>query len=90
MAKKRKKSNNRRQKARVKFVRDMKQKILDKLAQLAEGKTPPEKVQAHVEYYESCNNAEKLVLFEIFKNEAETESIEIAKYFAEKQNGKRY
>ena len=84
---KRKKTNNRRTKQRAKIVQDTKQKILDNLARLSVGKTPPERVQAHVDFYESCNNAEKLVLFEIFKNEEEAESIEIANYFAEKQNG---
>ena len=82
-----KRTNKRRAKQRAGTVSDLTQKITDSLARLAESKTPPERVQAHVDYYESCNNAEKLILLEIFKKEADKESIEIFNFFAEKTNG---
>lgn len=81
---KKRKTNNRRAKQRAKFVRDLNQSVLDELARLSEGLTPPQRVQAHVEYYERCDNAKKLILLEIFKKEADKESTELCEFFAEK------
>lgn len=80
-----KRTDNRRRKQRVKIVQDMTQKLLDNLARLSENKTPPEIVKAHTEYYEQCNNAEKIMLLEIFKKGTDIESTNICNYFAEKR-----
>jgi len=79
------KRNNRRAKQRAKILEDITQKLLDNLAQLAKGKTPPERVKAHTDYYYTCNDVEQTILLTIFKKIEEKELTEICDFFAEKQ-----
>jgi hypothetical protein len=78
------KQDKRRRKQRAKIVLNLTQKVLDSLARLAVGKTPPEIVKAHVAYYDTCNTAEQLTLMGIFKKEEDKIMTDIAEFFAEK------
>ena len=78
--------NKRRAKQRAEIVQPMTKNLLDNLARIEEGKTPPEIVDAHVDYYFSCNNAEKLILQDIFAKREDKMQTEICHFFAEKDN----
>ena len=84
-----KRIRNNRKKQREKFaqkIRERKQILLGKLSRIAEGKTPPEIVDAYVKYFETCDNADKLLLQEIFLEQEDKMQTEICLFFAEKQN----
>ena len=82
MAKKRKKSKAAKNKAKI--LAAIRTSLVKTLNELAEGKTPPDKVKAHVAFYESCNETEKEILETIFKAEDSKDYDEITAFFAEK------
>lgn len=82
------KPNNRRKRQRSATIRDLNQNVLDNLARIAEGKTPPERVQAQTDYFFSCESAAQLVMIDIFKKEDKKEIKELEQFFAEKNNEK--
>ena len=82
---KRKKTNNRRKRQRSGIIQDLDQNVLDNLARIAEGKTPPERVQAQTDYFFSCEPAKQLVMIDIFKKEEKKEILELEQFFAEKK-----
>lgn len=80
--------DNRRRKQRNRIVREANERLLDSLSQLSEGKTPPERIKAHTEFYATCDTADQLFLLKIFKDIENKEETELAEFFAEKQNGR--
>jgi hypothetical protein len=78
--------NNRRITAKAKILKGIVEKLAIDLKELAEGKTPPQVAAAHTEYYYTCNVIEQEILLKLFKAGEDKETIEIANYFAEKQN----
>jgi hypothetical protein len=84
-----KKIKNNRKKQRdtiAQRLRERKQVLLGNLSRIAEGKTPPEIVDAHIEYFETCDNGDKLLLQEIFLEQEDKMQTDICLFFAEKQN----
>lgn len=79
-----KKRTDRRTKQRAKVVQSMTQNILDNLARIEVGKTPPEIAEAKTEYYKTLNEVEKSILLEIFKLEEDKITTDIANFYAEK------
>ena len=69
-AKKRKAAQKRRAKI-AHVVQTMAEKLTSKLKELAEGKTYPQKLKAHVAFYHTCNEAEKIFLRKLFWREEE-------------------
>ena len=86
MIKKRKKSNasKNRAKKRAQILTDTCGRLTGTLKELAEGKTPPEIVKAHVAFYETCHDFEKAILEKLFQEEEDKDYAEITKHFAEK------
>jgi len=75
---------NNRAKQRARIVQNLTQTILDNLARIAKGKTVPEVITAQVDYYFSCNIAEREILLKMFKDKEDKTLTEIANFFAEK------
>lgn len=86
MADKRRKSNAAK-KRKATILAGILHRLVDKLNELAEGLTPPERIKAHVAFYESCNETEQDMLKIIFKAEEDKDYTEITEFFAEKYNG---
>jgi hypothetical protein len=63
--------------------------LLKTLARLAEGKTPPEIVDTHIAFYESCNPTAQQVLMQIFAERENQTQTDICRFFAEKDNAKK-
>ena len=62
--------------------------LVESLKQLGEGLTPPERVKAHIEFYEKhCSLLQQGILREIFAEEADKESTELCEFFAETYHG---
>ena len=78
MRQRRRKLNSKRAKQRKDIVENITRKLLNDLGEISVGLTPRERVNAHVEYYKTCNTAEQLVLLEIFKNMEDRELTELA------------
>lgn len=74
----RRKLNNKRAKQRKNIVENITQKLVNDLAELSVGLTPNERVNAHVEYYETCNTSEQLILLKMFKVMEDKELTELA------------
>lgn len=81
---KNRRNNNRRVNAKAKVLKGIIEKLTTDLANLAEGKTPPEIAAAHTEYYYTCNVVEQEILLKLFKAGENKEITEIAEYFAKK------
>ncbi len=79
-----KNKNKRRITAKAKILKKIVEKLTTDLANLAEGKTPPEVHAAHTEYYYSCNVVEQEILLKLFKAGEDKETTELANYLAEK------
>lgn len=61
--------------------------LVESLKQLGEGLTPPERVQAHVDFYSNhCNLFQQEILREIFTENEDETLTEISEFFAEKNN----
>ena len=82
---KRIKNRNKRANTRAKIVQSMTQKLLDDLAMMEEGLTPPKVVKAHTEYYFTCNPAEQAILLDIFAQREDEMQTKIAEYYTEKR-----
>lgn len=78
------KRKNKKAKQRAKIVQNITEMILDNLARIAKDKTPPEIVIAQNDYYFSCNETERKILLQIFKDKEDKTLTEIANFFAEK------
>ena len=72
---------------RGKIALEIKQRLIDKLAELAEGLTPPEIVKAHVDFYYTCNMVEREMLLLMFKADDDRMSTEICQFYTEKHYG---
>ncbi len=77
--------NNRRRKQQ-KAISIVKQRLLDKLTELAKGLTPPEMATAHVDYYFTCNLIEREILMSIFETLEDRVLTDIARYYEKIRN----
>jgi len=51
---------------KTKILQQIRARVLAKLDELSEGLTLREMIEAHIEYYETCNTTEKQFLMEVF------------------------
>jgi len=68
---------------RAKFLKQVRQRVVERLTQLSEGLTPTERIKAHTEYYETCSIIEKEVLLSIFEKEKDKDLTELCEFFEE-------
>jgi len=76
LAKRKKKDTNRVSKLIANLYKD--------LDELAIGKTPPEVVDAQLEYYDKCSYTEQQLLMAIFKRNEDKQLTEISDFLAKK------
>lgn len=58
-------------------------RLVNELKELAKGKTPPEVVDAQVDYYFKCSYFKQQILIAIFRRNEDKQLTEIAEYFSE-------
>ena len=73
-----KKTNNKRARARQQIIENIHTSLFVKLAELAKGITPKEVVKAHIQFYETCNPVQQGILKEHFKREQDEELTQLA------------
>jgi hypothetical protein len=75
---------DKRRKQRGKTTKELRTTLLDSLARIAEGLTPPEIVDAHLDFYDMCDPLSQQVLLKIFSQQETVIQDEICIHFAEK------
>jgi len=77
---KRKRKLKKRAKKRAKGKTNLITRLTNELKELAKDKTPPEVVDAHVDYYSKCNETEQEILMKIFKSIEDKQTTELLEY----------
>ena len=80
---KRKRKLAKRKTKKEKNISNLAEKLIKKLKEIAKDKTPPEVVNAHVDFYYQCSDVEQQILWIIFKRMEDKQLTEIAKYYNE-------
>ena len=78
-----KRIKNNRKNQRNKIVQENRTKLLKQMAEISKGLTPPEIRDAHIDFYFTCNNAEKLMLNSIFAELEDKMQTDICHFFKE-------
>ena len=83
-----KKIKNNRRKKQKQAKQGIRPALEETLAMLEKGKTPPEIVDAHIAFYETCNPLAQQVLLDIFKERESQMETDIFEFFEEKDNAR--